>query len=85
MTGLRRAFQALRRGLIALGLLLGTINMAILLSIVYLTFIPWIRLGYWISGKDPLGRKLFAKKASTWVALDGAARAPTAEDLEHLF
>ena len=82
---LRAAWEPVRRALVAVGTVLGTVNTAILLGIVYLTLVPWIRLGLWIRGRDVLGTRRHERGESSWVPLDGAARAPTLEDLENQF
>lgn len=85
MTHLRAGWQAIRRALIAVGLVMGTINISILLSVVYLLFMPWMRLGFWLTKRDLLGTRRHARGGSTWVELEGSARAPTLEDFQNQF
>jgi hypothetical protein len=85
MRWLAAIWSHVRRALIALGTVMGAVNTAVLLTAVYLVFVPLIRLGFAVTRRDVLGHRRHARRGSTWVVLEGSARAPTLRDLEDQF
>jgi hypothetical protein len=68
------------------GHVLGTINTAILLTVVYLLMFPWIKLWWLVSRSDPMGARLYrrGRDGSSWSPPDTPG-SPNRSELENLF
>ncbi len=74
-----------RPALMAVGHVLGRVNTAILLTVVYVVFMPLIRLGFALGRRDILERRAFRTGASTWHTLDERTGSPTLDELQQPF
>lgn len=65
------------------GLVLGTINTFILLTVVYIVMLPFLRVYWALRGSDVLYKRQFQAE-SAWMPIEGATK-PNADDLSHQF